>query len=447
MLSCADRLTEALQDVESHLSNFSGSRVSLLEPFGAEIHGLHLATLVRAGSSGVRHGSPFAAALERLMAHAGLLVFRAQGVMSASEQVDASRLFGAGEMHSTHGEHPKAGSEHIFRLSSSSEEGIVGPGAEWHNDGSFASDVFSHAGYHIVQLPSAGPPAGTSFAHLGVAHDLLEPDERRLLRRMASVNSNGGTVHPLIHAHPLSERPSLFLHLAMTGAIVHVGEVGGDADGAQAHAQDGAHEELPAWTALDEEEVAALLARVSGLLSDGRVAYHHAYRRASRPPSSHQVESPSLPLITSAPPTHPGTAPATLCSSITGPSRTAPSAARTTLAEACVWCTARRSRVGGRCCRRECTALDPSTSASPPRRASAPLAHPEVALPSQGRVAATGHLPADGAPAAALRRHRARPACRVGRGLRWASVAAVRADRPRGRPHRWPGDDADAVLR
>ena len=33
--------------------------------------------------------------------------------------------------------------------SNQDREGIVGPGAEWHNDGSFLTDVFSHAGYHI----------------------------------------------------------------------------------------------------------------------------------------------------------------------------------------------------------------------------------------------------------------------------------------------------------
>lgn len=92
------------------------------------------------------------------MAHVGVLVFRGQGLLSPSEQIAASALFGAGKLHSTHGEHAKAGSEHIFRLSSTSSEGIVGPGAEWHCDGSFLEDVFSHAGYHIVQLPNV--PAG-----------------------------------------------------------------------------------------------------------------------------------------------------------------------------------------------------------------------------------------------------------------------------------------------
>ena len=56
----------------------------------------------------------------------GVLVFRGQGVLSGDDQVRISMLFGAGEMHSTHGEHAKAGNEHIFRLSNKDGEGIVG---------------------------------------------------------------------------------------------------------------------------------------------------------------------------------------------------------------------------------------------------------------------------------------------------------------------------------
>ena len=243
-------------DVEGHLRQH-GARVLPLQPFGFEIEGLHLPALVRAGTLAHRH--PFAAALELLMAHSGLIVFRGQGVMAAADQIAASELFGAGQLHSTHGEHALAGSEHIFRLSNSEADGIVGPGAEWHNDGSFMEEVFSHAGYHIVQLPRS-QTAGTSFAHLGRAHDLLTDAEQRLMSRMISVNSNGGVIHPLVHTHPLSHRATLFLHLAMTGAIAH-----------------GSAEQGARWTALDDDELTALLSRVNGVLNDPIVAYHHTY--------------------------------------------------------------------------------------------------------------------------------------------------------------------------
>ena len=105
----------------------------------------------------------------------------------------------------------------------------------------------------------------------------------------------GGAVHPLIHTHVRSGRPSLFLHLAMTGAVIHVasrepsghhsstggageaGRTGLEEDaltrGKSSPVQPGPVE----WTALDDEEVASLLTRVSEVLSDRRAAYHHSY--------------------------------------------------------------------------------------------------------------------------------------------------------------------------
>jgi hypothetical protein len=59
-----------------------------------------------------------------------------------------------------------------------------------------------------------------------MVNDLFSDEERELLSRMASVNSNGGVVHPILHIHPISRRPTAFLHLAMTGAVVHVGTDG-----------------------------------------------------------------------------------------------------------------------------------------------------------------------------------------------------------------------------
>ena len=257
----ADAQQLALEELQTLLATF-GATVSVQDPFGLEIVGLDLAALLRTRE--LHHRSPLALALESAMAHQGVLVFRGQGGgrghLRPQEQIDISAAFGAGEMHSTHGEHPLAGSEHIFRLSSSDAEGIVGPGADWHNDGAFTTEVFSHAGYHIIEIPPHGagsqcrlsnlarpaprprcppwrgqlsltrraraPPRrrSTSFAHLGRAYSLLAPRERRLLARMVSVNSNGGAVHPLVHTHPLSSAPTLFLHLAMTGAVGHVPE-------------------------------------------------------------------------------------------------------------------------------------------------------------------------------------------------------------------------------
>jgi taurine dioxygenase len=85
---------------------------------------------------------------------------------------------------------------------------------------------------------------------------MMSEEERELLRRMASVNSNGGTVHPILHEHPVSQRTTAFLHLAMTGAVVHIG-----ADGER--------------TALTREEMMSLFARFHELCE--RASLHHTY--------------------------------------------------------------------------------------------------------------------------------------------------------------------------
>jgi len=92
----------------------------------------------------------------------------------------------------------------------------VGP--EWHNDGSFERDVFGYVVYHIVKAPAG--PGQTAFAHLGKAYDALSPEQQKRLANCASINSNGGVVHPLVHKHNISGRKSLYLHTGMTGSII-----------------------------------------------------------------------------------------------------------------------------------------------------------------------------------------------------------------------------------
>ena len=72
---------------------------------------------------------------------------------------------------------------------------------------------------------------------------------------MASVNSNGGVVHPILHIHPISRRPTAFLHLAMTGAVVHVGT-----DGER--------------TALTREEMAVVVSPLPYAVRTGKPAPH-----------------------------------------------------------------------------------------------------------------------------------------------------------------------------
>lgn len=152
------------------------------------------------------------------MASRGFLVFKGQGVLSGSEQVECSAFWGGQELHSTHGVHEKALNRHIFRLSNRSEEGIVGVGPQWHNDGSFEESIFSHVGYHIVRVPEKG--GDTEFVHQGAAYDALEEETKSYWARLISVNATSGVLHPMVHEHPISKRRSVYLHLGMTGGIL-----------------------------------------------------------------------------------------------------------------------------------------------------------------------------------------------------------------------------------
>ena len=201
----------------------AGATVEPMAPCGCEIKGIDIAayegTLPPA----------LAGALEVLMAEHGLVLFRGQGreqnesgiqgrYLSAEQQCKLSECFGAGELHSTHGVHPEAPCRDIFRLSNDPEHGFNSVGPEWHNDGSFCREVFGHVVYHIIKAPEGA--GNTQFAHLGKAYEQMSLPVQARMRRCASVNSNGGAVHPMAAPHPISGRVSLYLHLGMTGAIL-----------------------------------------------------------------------------------------------------------------------------------------------------------------------------------------------------------------------------------
>lgn len=99
-----------------------GIEIRALDKLGAEVLGLDL----RSTSKG--KDDELLQVLQKQMAARGYLVFRGQGVLTGDEQVRASELFGGREIHSTHGVHPKAPNEHIFRLSNDQEHGILGVG-------------------------------------------------------------------------------------------------------------------------------------------------------------------------------------------------------------------------------------------------------------------------------------------------------------------------------
>eukprot|EP00290_Baffinella_frigidus_P008402 CAMPEP_0180137666 /NCGR_PEP_ID=MMETSP0986-20121125/12374_1 /TAXON_ID=697907 /ORGANISM="non described non described, Strain CCMP2293" /LENGTH=352 /DNA_ID=CAMNT_0022079223 /DNA_START=89 /DNA_END=1147 /DNA_ORIENTATION=- len=180
-------------------------------PLGAEVSGMDLRQ---------PQDEKMLAALQQEMANRGFLVFKGQGVLEPDEQIRASELWGGREIESTHGVHPATPdmNQHIFRLSNAPRHGTLGVGPQWHNDGAFLAGTFSHVGYHIIKAAERG--GGTFFAHQGAAFDRLPAEEQERWQRLVSVNSNSGVLHPLVHAHPINGRKSVWLHLGMTGAVI-----------------------------------------------------------------------------------------------------------------------------------------------------------------------------------------------------------------------------------
>ena len=77
-----------------------------------------------------------------------ILVFRDQGLVSPSRQLQIGRWFG--EIESTFYNHSRSPHRDIFRVSNDREQGCTGVGRTgWHIDGSFMSEPFTHSIYHI----------------------------------------------------------------------------------------------------------------------------------------------------------------------------------------------------------------------------------------------------------------------------------------------------------
>jgi len=252
------------EDVARKLEAF-GATQHPIEPCGVEIRGVDCTQRLNVELAGV---------LERLAAEHGLLLFRNQGsqqeemgikgkYLTGEQQCELSLAFGGGELHSTHGCHEECPTRDIFRLSNDPDHGFNEVGPEWHNDGSFCRDVFGHVIYHIIKAPEG--PGNTAFAHLGKAFDSLAPDVQERYGKCASVNSNGGVVHPLAHDHHISGRRSLYLHTGMTGAII---ERISDPEGSK---------KLSGIKAYNLEEMNKLFCDWTDTLDSPKVSYNHRW--------------------------------------------------------------------------------------------------------------------------------------------------------------------------
>ena len=203
----------ALDPEQTALIEAHGARITPLEPIGAEVRGIDLAAQAPPSRDVLD-------ALEQIMAQRGFLAFKNADTIDHEAFLRASCWWGGRALHSTHGVHPETPdlNRHIFRLSNDERHGIPDVGPQWHNDGSFLPATFSHSGYHIIRPAEHG--GGTHFAHQGRAFEALTQDRQERWRRLFSVNSASGVVHPMVHEHPVSGQDCIWLHLGMTGAII-----------------------------------------------------------------------------------------------------------------------------------------------------------------------------------------------------------------------------------
>ena len=225
-------------------TEFPSAKLEPLDPIGASVYGIDLKQ--------PQPSQIVIDALEGEMANRGFLVFKQQDELTSDELVEATKWWGAHEMHSTHGVHPATPSgpnmRHIFRLSNDRNHGILGVGPQWHNDGSFEAAPFSHVAYHIIRAAEQG--GGTHFCHQGAAFDQLSVKDQEYWSRLTSVNSNSGVVHPVVHEHPINGRKSVWLHMGMTGAVIERTEDG-------------------AFRLLNQKEMKKLFQQYTALMSDG----------------------------------------------------------------------------------------------------------------------------------------------------------------------------------
>lgn len=189
------------------------------------------------------------AELRRALDKTSLLVFRDQELTPA-QQVAFSRRFGELEIYPmaqfTLREHPE-----VLIVSTVLENGkpigIVDAGQYWHSDSSWRPIPSLGSLFYARELPAEG--GDTLFVNMHAAYEALPEDMRNRLvslkadhdyaRRNAALSAKDGgrpkltesqktanppVAHPLVRAHPGTERPALFISQGFTARILGIPE-------------------------------------------------------------------------------------------------------------------------------------------------------------------------------------------------------------------------------
>jgi len=248
-------------------------KLRVLKPFGAEVLGIDFRK---------RPSDDVIKSLEKEMAQHGYLVFPRHGA-TEGELVNISENFGGHKVIGRHSVHPEAVHEDVLRLSNIEAHGIYGVGPQWHSDGSIERTVFSHVAFLAESMPLRG--GETEFANLAAAHSALPVQLQDEWAHLASVNAYSGAVHPLVHRHPVSGKPVLFLHLGQTGAVVRWPALSASSgDGSRLEHLEGMDPDVGhtlrgrGYHVLNASELTELFHIYDGLLSrpEHRAAYRYA---------------------------------------------------------------------------------------------------------------------------------------------------------------------------
>ena len=175
-------------------------------PVGAEVSGVCL-------RDALENSDTSAALAERLRAELdrhGLLIFRDQQSLRPLDHLSLARCLGKVFELPPRFQHGRSPHRDILRISNTDDEGFKGVGTTgWHIDGSSYSTPFGYSLMHIVHSPKRGP---TLFLPLHrLARHICEqrPDWERLSMRSGSGDKT--VVHPLLYAHPRTQRPAVCL--------------------------------------------------------------------------------------------------------------------------------------------------------------------------------------------------------------------------------------------
>jgi len=137
-----------------------------------------------------------------------VLVFRGQGRVSGTRQVEISRQLGTVE--STFYKHPRSPHPDIFRVSNDETEGCTNVGRTgWHIDGTFQSMPFKYQTMHFHSVCEGGE---TWFVPLNEFYEMQDETTKARWDKLWFVTGRQQYAHPMVYKHAERGDATLMFH-------------------------------------------------------------------------------------------------------------------------------------------------------------------------------------------------------------------------------------------